>query len=387
MRRPATPLPGSVAVVVPALVLVLAMPASPPAGPASSEAGTPVADGAWVPLDPGPRMSHTLTADPARRRAIQFGGWDGEGSSVPGAYHDETWVLDLAAQPVWRRIDPAGPKPGARIEHVAVRDVARDRLVVFGGRAGATWYDDLWAFDLAHDAWSPLETKGEKPEALETRGVYDPVRDRVLFFGGHRRGRELGDLWQLSLADVPTWSRLEASGIAPSPRRGHAMIYDPVGDRVIVFGGFAAGICRNDVWELRLSISPTWNRLVPEGEGPDPRYGHAAVYDARRQRLVVLGGFRPPTQFMSDAWALDLSGSGPPAWTALDLGGPLPPPRDFAAAAYDVAHDRVVLHGGTTMRSIDEKGRPVTSVLGDLWVVTLSPGNAAARVPASRGGR
>ena len=338
-------------------------------------------DGAWVPLDPGPRVGHTLVADPARARALHFGGWDGSGSTAPGAFHDETWVLDLAGHPRWRLMSTDGPSPPPRVEHVAVRDPVRDRLIVFGGRTGKAYRDDLWALDLAHDVWAPLAAAGPQPPPLETRAVYDPVRDRIVFFGGRDPDGDLDGLWQLSLAGSPTWGQLEAAGDPPSPRHAHTIVYDPVGDRIIVFGGQSGSTSLGDVWALTLSGTPAWSRLTPAGESPDPRHGHVAILDPLRQRMVVLGGLNWPTQFMSDAWALDLA--GPPAWTALDLGGPLPPPRDFAAAVLDAGHDRIVVQGGNTVTAYDENGAPVTDVLSDLWTVDLGDDAPAVRVAAA----
>src|SRR5262249_21973435 len=51
----------------------------------------------------------------------------------------------------------------------------------------------------------------------------------------------------------------------PTTREGHSAIYDPVRDRMVVFGGFGGGFyfnhLTNDVWALSLTGRPTWTQL------------------------------------------------------------------------------------------------------------------------------
>jgi hypothetical protein len=78
--------------------------------------------------------------------------------------------------------------------------------------------------------------------------VYDPVRDRMVVFGGHGDFPFLNDVWALSLAGSPAWSELAPAGIPPSARDGHTASYDPVRDRMVVFGSSLDKL--NDVWAL-----------------------------------------------------------------------------------------------------------------------------------------
>ena len=86
-------------------------------------------------------------------------------------------------------------------------------------------------------------------------------------------------------ANDGTW----ATNPPPSGRSEHTAIYDPVRDRMVVFGGYD-GTLRNDVWALSLSGSPAWSALAPAGSPPSARYGHTAIYDPVRDRMVVFGG-------------------------------------------------------------------------------------------------
>src|SRR3990172_5984924 len=73
-----------------------------------------------------------------------------------------------------------------------------------------------------------------------------------------------------------TWRPLvPASG--PPPRRNAAAIYDPAGDRVVLFGGRGSSGDRADLWALDL-VTDTWAEL-PGGAGPSPRFTHVALHD------------------------------------------------------------------------------------------------------------
>jgi len=332
----------------------------------------PAAEAMWIPIDPGPRrMGHTLTADPARNRALLFGGWDGTGFLDPSAYHSDVWQLDLSTFPAWTPLTPGGGSPAGRIEHVAVLDPVRDRLIVFAGKTGTAYFNDLWSLDLTTLEWSPLEALGTPPPPLETRGVYDPVRDRIVFFGGYRpENLDLDSLWALSLAGTPAWTPLVAAGPAPPVRSAHAMIYDPEGDRVVVLGGIRhPSSYRNDVWSLSLAGLPTWTQILSDAPLPPRRYGHNVVYVPNSRRMVVFGGFNGV--YMNDLWSLDLD--GPPVWRQYTTPGAIPAVRDFSAMAWDDVQDRIVMAGGNASAGVKE----------DAWLLQLGEDPVSVLVSAA----
>ena len=121
--------------------------------------------------------------------------------------------------------------------------------------------------------------------------IYDPVRDRMVVFGGYDGiDRECNDVWALSLSGSPAWIALTPAGGPPSARLYHTAIYDPVRDRMVVFGGNDYFGYFNDVWALSLAGSPAWSEITPAGGPPPARAGHTAIYDAARDRMVVFGG-------------------------------------------------------------------------------------------------
>jgi hypothetical protein len=168
----------------------------------------------------------------------------------------------------------------------------------------------------------------------------------MVVFGGAVEGQGLNDVWTLAPGDAPQWSRLAPAGDAPSPRWGHAAIVDPIGNRLVVFGGSdmsdQSGTPLGDLWELSLGQTPAWHRIEVPGPGPQPRTGAGAAYDSRHRRMIVFGGNGAGAPF-PEVWSFDLAGE--PRWQIIESWGS-PGPRAFFGCAYDSAADRFMLVGG-----------------------------------------
>jgi len=119
-------------------------------------------------------------------------------------------------------------------------------------------------------------------------------------------------VWALSFAGTPTWRSFYPSGTTPPGREGHFAFYDPVRDRMVVFGGEDHNQYKNDVWALNLSGSPSWIELTPSGTPPPPRVGPAVIYDPTWKRMILFGGSVSYNDLRNDAWELTVSET--PTW-------------------------------------------------------------------------
>lgn len=313
-----------------------------------------------TPASPGPstRSLHTLVYDGAGDRIVLFGGFS---YLYPWNDFDDAWTLNLSGDPQWMELSPSPLRPTARQGHSAAYDPSGRRMLIVGGQGGSgspgggVRERDTWALALDDPAeWSMVH--GSPSARTGHTGIYDPVRHRMIVFGGIRGNPPvyLNDVWALSLGERPRWDPIEALGPPPG-RTNHAAVYDPLRDRMVIFGGThdlydEAGVM-NDVWALPLSGTPQWSLVTTEGTSPSPRENHSAVYDPVRDRMIVIGGKRLvwfgwcaggnryTPSYPNDTWALALSGT--PAWSSLTSGI-----DEGHGSIYDPVADRLVTFGG-----------------------------------------
>jgi len=255
----------------------------------------------------------------------------------------------------------------ARHGHSSIYDPVRDRMVVFGGFGGSGNFDDAWTLSLrGTPAWTQLMPTGPLPSARNSQcAVYDPVTDRMVVFGGRDDDRMCTDVWALSLSGGPAWTELAAGGSPPTARLDHDAIYDPVRKRMLVVGG-ADDTSGVRVWALTFSGKTSWTTLTPVGTAPAGWLGYCAVYDPVRDRMLMLGNAtrsrrNRTVQDSTVVWALSLDGA--PAWTVLTPAGRKPPANYGRTAIYDTARDRVVIFGGIGQSNRDDN---------DVWALSLA---------------
>jgi hypothetical protein len=206
----------------------------------------------------------------------------------------------------------------------------------------------VWSLDLAGSGhWAPLQISGGPGWRFEHTAIYDPEGDRMIVFGGSN-GDDLNDVWSLSLSGTPVWTQLFPAGTPPVPRKYSTAVYDSRRQRMILFGGKSDAPPLfpdlGDVWELTLAATPEWHPLSVMGPSPGTRRDHAAIYDPERDRMIVFGGYTN----LPYTWALDLSGA--PTWEPLPDG----PGLQEEGAVYDPTIDGVVVTGGNVRPGLNQ---------------------------------
>jgi hypothetical protein len=319
----------------------------PTATPAEAPSAT------WAQLDgdgPEAREDHTWTAA-ANGIAYLFGGRTADNRAF-----DDLWAYDLATDD-WNRLEPAGQGPSPRFGHEAVW-VEGIGLVIFAGQLGSDFFNDLWAYDPATDAWSQLPAGGALPvarygtcAALGQDGrlwishgftadltrfsdtlAYDfatqawteetplgevPVNrclhgcwwtedGSLMLYAGQTTGvTALGDLWLMRRGERPgtnAWERL--GNELPPDRNLYAL--ERWDDATLVFGG--QGLDEGELADTWLFADDGSARELSVSPGPAGRWGAELVADPERDRLLLFGG-RDGSAAFDDTWQLSLPGS------------------------------------------------------------------------------
>lgn len=305
---------------------------------------------------PGLLRGHANVFDRDQQRYVIFAGGSGT-EPKPWDLMNDVWILDVSGTPTWSLMPPGSIVPGGRLDAQYGYDAARNRLLIFGGygrhypTTPFEYLNDVWELSLEGTPhWTELFPAGTPPAGrLAGAAVYDPMRQRFIGFGG-TQGLPV-DTWSLNLQGNANWQNVPTTGARPNGGYGMTSVYDASRDRMLIFGGSTSDDyygATNDVWELRLRGNPTWTLIHTTGVRPAARRHGAAIFDPLRNRMVIYGGaiaVPGSEQFFGDTWALDFD-SDPPAWTELHPGGTMPSVRDNLPAAYDPLNDRMIIYGG-----------------------------------------
>ncbi|KAL2557319.1 Serine/threonine-protein phosphatase BSL3 [Forsythia ovata] len=167
------------------------------------------------------------------------------------------------------------------------------------------------------------------------------------------------------------WSRVIPIGEPPSPRAAH--VATAVGTMVVIQGGIGpAGLSAEDLHVLDLTQQrPRWHRVVVQGPGPGPRYGHVMALVGQRY-LMAIGG-NDGKRALADVWALDTAAK-PYEWRKLEPEGEGPPPCMYATASAR-SDGLLLLCGGRDANSV-----PLASAYGlakhrdGRWEWAIAPG-------------
>lgn len=292
---------------------------------------------------------------------------------------------------LWTQKEDIGPSP--RWGYAMAYEVARQRVVLFGGSGGGTTrFNDTWEWDGS--TWTQVADMG--PSVRWYSGMtYDDSHQRLVLFGGVTTGGggddTLGDTWEWNGTE---WTQV--ADIGPAPRLGCALAYDTVRQRVVLFGGYNGTMNPpkffDDTWEWD---GTEWTQIADTG--PPPRLIPAMVFDSSRECLVLFGGQGQEGQWLGDTWEWSedagwverqdmgpqsiayptmayteehtvlhgsQSGATSGAMQTWEWDGSLwaqrqdmgPPVRSGAALAYDKQRDRVVLFGGLPYAALDFSG-------------------------------
>jgi len=254
----------------------------------------------------------------------------------------------------WTQVSTNGPSP--RAGQAMVFDPALGETLLFGGIAGTppTPQADTWSWNGTR--WQML-TPTPSPSARWSHAMaVDPVRGRVVLFGGALAPNTpiySGETWEWGGTN---WTQVALSAPAPSPRIWHAMAFDTVGSRILLFGGYDGNTSSNVLGDTWAWNSNTWTQLQP-ASSPTARTSPAMVTDPIQGVVTLFGGFSPhggshPNEYLSDTW--DWTGN---SWAQRSL-PQSPSPRASHAMSHFPTLDQTFLFGG---------GDPTP--FGDTWVL------------------
>ena len=301
---------------------------------------------AWTSVEasnaPERRDAGEAVYDPIGDQLIVYGGGNNLG------WLDQCAAISLGDPRQWTNFLPPSPPvaPGQRQATALAFDSRRNRVVALGGYFRPS---DLgaWIFSANDSAtWTPFTPSYMTRLEFPGTAMYDSIGDQVLMY-------IRGSIWSLALGSEPVWHSLIDSspgGFEPS------IMLDPVRRRLILFGGWGYVVkgdsyTLSDIWALDLDGGIQWTHI---GTGPTPQgsAGQQAFYDPVGDRMVVMGGYwmygvGRRVAYGNAMWATPLG--GPFQWTSFVTTGPQPAP---GAVIYDSNRDRLLVFPNGNVRNV-----------------------------------
>ena len=209
--------------------------------------------------------------------------------------------------------------------------------------------------------WSKLNTTGSIEHLKNASVIYDPSGNRLIVYGGRNAaGNPTNSMFSLNL-NSNVWSQVtQVGGPIPAPRYTHNAYYDINTNSMIIWSGQgSSSSLYNDVWKFSFATN-MWTILWEDGNiinAPSRRYGTASVYEPVSGKITTFAGFTSAGRF-DDTWTFDVNSR---TWqdktTSLK-----PPKRCLHTAVYANDMGRMVIYAGQ-----DDNGPR-----DDIWECQLS---------------
>ncbi len=209
--------------------------------------------------EPSLRSFSGMVYDPNLKKTVMYGGFRGTN------FRNDTWTWNGTE---WLEVKAKNDqKPPHRAQMAMWYDPLLKKVVLYGGVGRGsvddrvTRYSDMWAFNGT--GWTKLDVAETPGMRLKPQVAVNPVTGKALLFGGLKAelspddpdGKALvqfftNDTWEWD-GSASRWTRIESDPTTREPdvRENGSLAWDPVASRLVMFGGYADGFYRSDVWE------------------------------------------------------------------------------------------------------------------------------------------
>lgn len=314
--------------------------------------------------NPSPRTYPRMVFDQQAGEFVLFGGSSAADGGTQRSYDsNETWAWTGTR---WVQRFPAHA-PSGRAGQSMVYDSLRGRVVLFGGRQQTgdinsgeiVTLNDTWFYD--NNDWTQLGEGSDAPRGRYLAGLaYDPVRDRVILYGGTgvtEDGLDQGPLYDTWEFDGTVWRKLddETTKVARP-----LLVYDKTRNQLLMMGIDTTAKSKMHRFDPATS---KWVEMTPE-KLPDCIIDAGLLYQDHTGTVIMTGGLCTTIQDLDKTW--EWNGTN---WTEVKS---IQPSRAFGSAfAYDSLRQYALLYGGNDATTSTPRSTSLFFRNGD-WRLTFS---------------
>jgi hypothetical protein len=216
----------------------------------------------------------------------------------------------LPSQSWFQRLTAANPGP--RLGHALAFDAARNRTVLFGGQTTSFYQsvtNQTWTYDGL--SWTNMAPSALPAARRFHAMAYDPLRQKVVLFGGDRGTLPVscwGDTWEW---DGVSWA-FRVLAVSPSERAEHQMAFDAVRGRVVLYGGGVVGTSSTSWTETWEYDGLAWVQRFPLSIPPIGTAGGSSMVTGPNGRC----------RYFQGGLVSEFDGNGAGSWTPVSSSMP-----------------------------------------------------------------
>ncbi len=219
----------------------------------------------------------------------------------------------------------------------------RQEMYIFGEEmcnAG----NNLWIYEAGKNYLYKPAVSGDIPTPRKWPGIAWSSFDKKLYLlSGAIYGQEDIQFYSFNPATLQ-WNHItNSTGNLPSNLNGPTMVFNPVDNKLYVFGGTSlnTNIYTYDIYTNH------WETIPAPQVSPHWRIYHTAVWDTLRNKMIIYGGtyldnIPPYWHPLGDIWEYTPETN---QWTEIHPSGDLPPPSAYHAAVWDNSTNTMIIAG------------------------------------------
>lgn len=211
--------------------------------------------------------------------------WSGQG--IAGALYNDVWIFSLSTNS-WNRIWPDSNQSGVPLRRYGTASMfepVSGKITTYAGFTSIGRFEDTWTFDIASLTWTERTNTPHPPKRCLHSGIYADDLGRFVVYAGQDDNGPRDDIWQCNLSSYQ-WTNITPS-VKPPARFWNSMIYY-AGGNILIFGGLSAAPL-SDMWKFRMGTNQ-WEQVSQGGISPGARWGHAGIYIPSQDRMIIFGG-------------------------------------------------------------------------------------------------
>jgi hypothetical protein len=252
-----------------------------------------------------------LVSDPVSGCLVLYGG---QSDNPNGGALGDTWLF---CHDQWHRESVVAP--GSTSDGAAAWDPVCSCVVLFGGANSGPNYVNSTSATMAYYpptsmaggpgrwvSWNVTPPSEDWAGVVDDMMAFDPSIEQLVLFGGacvnglNCDGQASNTTYVLNGS---AWVALPNPVAPPPSRLAGTMAYNPAEDGILLFSGATDGTSAtgslNDTW---LFANGTWHSLNGQGLAPPARRYAAGAYDLNCNCLVVYGGLNSSGTVLNDTW-------------------------------------------------------------------------------------